>query len=603
MARPTLVHLLLSSLVISPSLAALYTSSSQLPRLSYDYVIVGAGTAGNVLANRLSENPRNQVLVIEAGISDEGNFAIQVPFMGATIVPNTIYDWNYTTTAQPGFNGRSIPYPRGKVLGGCSTVNIFVHSYGASDDYDKYAAVTGDPGWKWDNMKKYIPKHEKWTEPVDGSDSTGKYTPAKHGFNGVLPISLPGHQQDIDAKVIATTAELASEFPYNQDMGGGDVLGIGYVQNAIGGGQRSSSASTYLAQAINRPNLHVLINNQVVKLLPTGIHRGSVSFHAVMFATGAGSLPSIVWASKEIILSAGSIGTPQLLQLSGIGARSELSPLWIPTIVENPSVGKNLSDHVLVPTIFDVQPGSSVDPLLRDPNMFGAALQEWFATKTGILANGITNMLGYLRLPSTASIFSTVQDPSNGPKSAHWELIFTNFWVNPAVPQPAEGSFMGVPVILISPSSRGSTKITTADPFTKPTVNPNFLATQFDIFTLKEGIRAVLRFMRASALSDYVIGPNGDLATATTDAALEQFVRDSATTIYHPVGTAAMSPKGAKWGVVDPDLKVKGTEGLRIVDASVFPFLPSAHTQGPTYLLAHRAADLILADANNDRND
>ncbi|PPR03999.1 hypothetical protein CVT24_010492 [Panaeolus cyanescens] len=599
MHKSTFVSFVLAALYVAPSLAATYTQPYQLPRISYDYVIVGAGNAGNVIASKLSEDPNIQVLVLEAGGSDENVLPAIVPFLGPTLTPNTPYDWNYTVAAQEGLDNRSFAYPRGKILGGCSTANYMVHHYGSSDDWDKLASVTGDSGWSWDSVRQYRFQHEKMVPPADGHDTTGQWDPSLHGTNGPVSISLPGHSQTIDAKVIATTQELSDEFPFLPDTGGGDILGVGWTQNSIGNGQRSSSSTAYLRPASSRPNLHILLNAHVMKLLPTGINfrDGKPIFGGVMFANPSNRivLPFIVLASKEVILSAGAINTPQILMLSGIGPRSELNQHRILTLVDNPSVGRNLSDHVLLPNNFLAQGSESLDTLFRDGNAFQSALDQWTQHKTGPLANGVTNHLGFLRLPNNATIFQTEADPAAGPKASHWELIVSNFWLNPSAGIPATGNFMTIIAALISPTSRGFVKLASSDPFAKPIIDPKLVTTPFDKFAMREAVRAVKRFVGASAWDDYIIGPYGSLA-ADDDAGIDAHVRQWSSTVFHPVGTAAMSPANAQWGVVDPNLKLKGAHGVRIADASVLPYVPNAHTQGPVYLVAHRAAALIKAD-------
>ncbi|KAF8960242.1 hypothetical protein BDZ97DRAFT_1905968 [Flammula alnicola] len=577
--------------VVAPSLAVIYTDPSQLSTSSYDYVIIGAGNAGNVIANRLTENPNIQVLVLEAGVSDVGVLAAIAPFLAPTLTPGTPYDWNYTVTAQAGLNNRTFPYPRGKLLGGCSTANYMVHQYGSSSDFDKLAADSGDSEWSWSNIKQYIYKHEKIVPPTDGHNATGQYIPANHGTSGQLPVSLPGNSQTIDAMVIAATQQL-SEFPFNPDMGGGNVLGLGWTQSSIGAGVRSSSSTSYLRNAVSRPNLTVLLNATVQKLVKTSSWRGQPVFRSVKFGA-PGATPSYVYATREIVLSAGSIGTPQILLLSGIGPKADLTALGIPTIIDNYSVGKNLSDHVLLPNIFEVNGNDSLDGIIRG-DAVPAAMAQWTANKTGPLANGVTNNLGFLRLPSNSSIFSTVPDPATGPNASHWELLVSNFWLNPYVSIPPTGSFMTIISALISPTSRGYVQLASSNPFAAPIINPNFLTTAFDVFAIREAVRAVKRFASAPAWSGYVIGPYGDLA-GTTDDQIDAHARALSSSVFHPVGTASISPEGAKYGVVDPDLTLKGAIGIRIVDASVLPTIPNAHTQGPVYLLAERAADIIKA--------
>ncbi|KAF9039539.1 alcohol oxidase [Hymenopellis radicata] len=579
------------------STAKLFTDFSELSYHTYDYVVVGAGTAGNVIAARLTEDSAISVLVLEAGVADNDILPAQrIPLLGATLTPNTIYDWNYTVVPQPGFNGRDFPYPRGRVLGGSSTVNYMGYSHGSSEDWDRYAALTGDDGWKWDNMEKYARKNEKLVAPADGHNTTGQFDPTQHGFQGPLLTSLTGNDGiPLDEHVLATTQELASEFPFRLDMTGGSqgVLGIGSFVSSIGNGERSSSATAYLHPSLDRPNLDVLINAQVTKLVNTGVSDGLPSFHGVQFAVSEDSPVQTVYATKEVILSAGTIGTPTILLLSGIGNATELEALDIPVYVDNPSVGSNMTDHALVANVYEVTSSGTYDDLLRNSTLMAAAKAQWQTTRTGPLTAGVGNHVGYLRLPDDSAIFETVPDPSAGPQSSHFEILMANLWLVHGVSVPSTGYFTSFSTIVISPTSRGDLKLTSANPFTHPSINPNSLTTEFDIFAMVESVKTVKRFLTASTWDDYIVGPVRDLANATTDAEIEQFARNNAQSILHMLGTASMSPADADWGVVGPDLKVKGAEGLRVVDGSVIPFMPNCHTQGPIYMVAERAADLI----------
>ncbi|KAF7431184.1 hypothetical protein PC9H_006905 [Pleurotus ostreatus] len=581
--------------------AVLYSSPTEFVPRDYDYIIVGGGTAGSVVASRLTEIPDVSVLVLEAGISHEGIINSQIPLFCTTLTPNTPYDWNYTTTPQAGYNNRSVPYARGRMLGGSSSVNYQVFMRGSADDWNRYAAVSEDDGWNWNNMQQYIARNERVTPPADNHNTTGEFIPSHHGFsNGsAISISLPGRSTPIDDRVLQTLQEQSDEFPFNPDMGGGDVLGIGWMIASIGHGQRSSAATGFLEPALPRDTLDVVVNSHVTKLVQTGTEDGVPSFHCVEFAEAAGAETKRVCASEEIILSAGSIGTPVLLQVSGIGNRDELTSLGIETIVHNPSVGKNLTDHPLLAGVWTTKGNDTLDSMFRDASLLDSYVTEWTDNRTGPLVSPIANHLGWLRLANNASIFETVEDPASGPNSSHWEIIISNFWAVPGIPMPAEGNFVTITTALISPTSRGELQLVSSDPFEPPLINPNFLSTDFDIFALKEAIKAIKRFMSGSAWEDYIDAPYGDFANANTDDEIEAFVRNSAASIYHPLSTAAMSPRGAGWGVVDPDLKVKGVEGLRIVDASVIPYMPNAPTQGPVYLISERGADLIIADLDD----
>ncbi|KAF9528607.1 hypothetical protein CPB83DRAFT_929274 [Crepidotus variabilis] len=579
------------------AIARIYERFEDLPVVKYDYVIVGAGTAGNVLANRLTENAKVQVLVIEAGPSDEGVLAATAPFLAPKLTPNTPYDWNYTVVPQIGLNNRTYAQPRGRLLGGSSSANFLLHQFGSSDDYDRLARITGDVGWSWSKMKKYIFKHEKIVPPTDNHNTSGQYVPANHGTIGMVSVSLRGFFETIDAKVIAASKELSSEFPHLPDGATPEnILGLGWAQQTVGGGVRSSSSTSYLRNANTRPNLSVLIKTQVIKLINTGSENGRPAFRGVEFATGPSQPVNFVFAKKEVILSAGSIGTPRILLLSGIGPRDDLAKVGIQIHIDNPSVGDNLSDHVLIPNVFEVRGNASLDGLQRDPAQLQSALDEWTASKTGVIANSRSSHIGFFRLPKNSTLFLTTADPASGPKAAHWEMIVSNFWNNPSTPLPPTGNFLSLTAVLISPTSRGSVKLASADPFDKPLINPKMVTTEFDKFAVREAVRAVKRFAAAKAWSDYVIGPYGSLA-GTSDAEIDSHVRQGSSSIHHPLGTAAISSADARKGVVDQNLKVKGAMGLRVVDASVWPFLPSAHTQGPTYLVAERAADIVILDS------
>ncbi|KAF9500024.1 aryl-alcohol oxidase precursor [Pleurotus eryngii] len=592
MSFGTLRQLLLIACLALPSLAA-----TNLPTADFDYVVVGAGNAGNVVAARLTEDPDVSVLVLEAGVSDENVLGAEAPLLAPGLVPNSIFDWNYTTTAQAGYNGRSIAYPRGRMLGGSSSVHYMVMMRGSIEDFDRYAAVTGDEGWNWDNIQQFVRKNEMVVPPADNHNTSGEFIPAVHGTNGSVSISLPGFPTPLDDRVLATTQEQSEEFFFNPDMGTGHPLGISWSIASVGNGQRSSSSTAYLRPAQSRPNLSVLINAQVTKLVNSGTTNGLPAFRCVEYAEQEGAPTTTVCAKKEVVLSAGSVGTPILLQLSGIGDENDLSSVGIDTIVNNPSVGRNLSDHLLLPAAFFVNSNQTFDNIFRNSSEFNADLDQWTNTRTGPLTALIANHLAWLRLPSNSSIFQTFPDPAAGPNSAHWETIFSNQWFHPAIPRPDTGSFMSVTNALISPVARGDIKLATSNPFDKPLINPQYLSTEFDIFTMIQAVKSNLRFLSGQAWADFVIRPfDPRLRDPTDDAAIESYIRDNANTIFHPVGTASMSPRGASWGVVDPDLKVKGVDGLRIVDGSILPFAPNAHTQGPIYLVGERGADLIKAD-------
>ncbi|KAF8972090.1 hypothetical protein BDZ97DRAFT_1901272 [Flammula alnicola] len=590
-----LVSFFLSSPFVGPSQSVILTQVSQLQTLTFDYIIVGGAYAFGHKITKLTSSS----LCIPSSASDQGMIQLQAPFIAPQAAPHTAVDWNYTVIPQSGLQERTFPYPRGRVLGGTSSINYLFQQYGSSEDWDRISRVVGDAGWAWSNMRQYI---QKTCAPADGHNTSGQFIPSLHGSDGVFPVSLPGFNQSIDSRVIATTRQLA-EFPFNPDMSGGDqsLLGVGFLQSSSGGGIRSSSASTYLAQANSRPNLTVLINVTVLKLVQSGTANVLKSFRSVQFSPSPQTPSTIVTARKEVILSAGAIGTPQILLLSGIGSSTDLKTFNITALIDNSSVGGSLIDSPFLPNVFSVGQ-DTLDTILRNSTLFGDAMVQWVAQKTGLLADSLVNTLGWARLPTNSTIFTNVTDPAAGPNSPHYEFIPTcthheiyprTFFIAPNVPFPTDGTFLTMVTTLSCPTSRGNLKLSSANPFDKPLIDPRYLTTDFDIFAMRESVKAVMRFLKAPAWSDYDVRLTGPLINATTDSTIDTYVRTLSSSVFHPAGTAMMTSTTLTVGVVNPDLTVKGADGLRVVDASVFPFLPSTHPQGAIYLLAERASDII----------
>ncbi|KAF7376522.1 Aryl-alcohol oxidase [Mycena sanguinolenta] len=459
-----------------------------------------------------------------------------------------------------------------------------VYTRGSKEDYDRWANVTGDDGWSWNQLIPYMKKNERFTTP--SNETTRKFSPAVHGFNGINTVSLQGFPTVIDSRVIQTTTELA-EFPFNLDMNSGYQLGIGWEQQTVKNGSRSSSATSYLApQFVSRPNLHVLLHARVTRALQTNSNN---TFRTVEFVEDLGGEKFTLTAGKEVILSAGSIGTPNILLHSGIGNSSTLSSLGIEPVHNLPSVGQNLTDHALIYLSFLVNSSGTWEDAERNATLAAEQLAQWNTTRTGPLIDSPTPQIGWLRVPDNSSIFKQFPDPAAGPNTAHYELIFASGLFG--VPPPT-GNFISIVPAVVSPASRGSLTLQSNDSLSAPLIDPNILGSEIDLFIMREALKSAFRFASAPAWQNFVISPFGVNSTDSDDE-LDEFIRENGGSVFHPSGTAKMSPKGANWGVVDPDLRVKGLDGLRVVDLSVAPFIPAAHTQFAAYMIGERASDLI----------
>ncbi|KAJ7891790.1 aryl-alcohol oxidase [Mycena leptocephala] len=625
----------------------IYENVAHLPRLEYDFVIVGmeivlfkgwwnSRPSGG---NRLTENPKISVLVLEAGVSNEGVISSTIPFLINDLLLPNIYEWNYTTTPQPGLNGRVLKYLRGQFSWRFKTNNQFeprlkrtcwedaVHTVssfssnatfskstdlmfytrGPRDDFDRYAKLTGDPGWSWDRIFPYFLKNEKWVPPADLHDTKGQFNPAVHSTHGMNPVSLSGFAWPAGNLVTAATKELHDEFPFNLDMNSGDPLGVGWLQLTVGGGKRSTSATSYLEPIAQRKNLHVLLHAQVTRLVNPNHANGILMFGGVEFVQ-PGLSPFIAKATKEIILSAGTVGTPHILMHSGVGDATALRALGIPVLLDNPSVGQNVSDHVSVGLSWSVNSNKTIESISQNATAFNEAFAQYNKTHTGPFVEVGSTNVGWLRLDPQSEIFEEFPDPSAGPTAPHIELIFSAGFTLRSAATP-QGHFMNIGAVMVTPLSRGSITLNSSNALVPPLIDPQFLASDFDLFVVRDGLKRAQRFVTAPVFKDYILAPTVNIANLTSDE-LDQFIRNSAGTISHLVGSAGMSARGARYGVVDPDLTVKGIARLSIIDASVLvrsqyfnciatlintlkPIVPSAHTQAATYVIAERGADLV----------
>ncbi|KAK1231420.1 hypothetical protein PQX77_005463 [Marasmius sp. AFHP31] len=570
----------------APAFSKLFDSITDLPSKDYDFVIVGGGTAGSVLANRLSEDPKTKVLVVEAGIDNANVQDIIVPFLGPGAFESAA-DWNFTATPQRGMFNRTFTLPRGHVLGGSSSINFMTWNRGSDDVWDNFARLSGDPGWSWESVEKYNRKVSRLTPPQDGHNTTGQVIPSAHG-NGSVLTSLPGFPSELDPIVTGTAKSLGK---YNEDLNAGDMIGFGFVQNSIGNGERSSAATAYLVPALERANLDVVINSRATKVFasqPSGDEEPVID--TVQVAQSENGSRFNISASREVILSAGVFGTPQLLLLSGIGPKDELSELEIPVVLDSPDVGKHLADHPLLAIYYEVNSNSSFDPVLRsESTMIPPLLEQWESNRTGLLVVPVGgNTAAFLKNPPD---FLSGQDPSSGPRSGNIEMIFCNgFEPLGPTPFPSTGRFLTVLTAVVSPTSRGTVTLRSANPFDDPVLDPELYTTDFDIQTMVQAMKTVDEFVHEPRWNGYIKQP---LVQFEDDQDRENYARNNSITVNHSVGTARMGPGGVPDGVVDPSLRVKGVKGLRVVDASVFPQIPENHPQALAYIIAERAFDLI----------
>ena len=525
---------------------------------SFDFVIVGGGTAGCLLANRLSADPDVSVLLIEAGGSDR-RFWINVPVGYLYNMGNPAVDWCYRTESDPGLNGRSLAYPRGKVLGGCSSINGMIYMRGQAADYDGWRQM-GNQGWGWDDVLPYFRKSENH---FDGETE-------HHGGDGEWNVARQRLQWEI-LEAFADACEQAG-IPRIPDFNTGDNEGVSYFQVNQKDGLRWNTAKAFLRPAMNRPNLTLWTHTQTEKLLFDGRRASALRVHR------RDSTAQTVAARREIILSAGSIGSPQILELSGVGQGELLAERGIETLHALPGVGENLSDHLQVRAAFRVSGVSTLNTRIKSLGGRAAMALDFALRRRGPLTMS----------PSQLGVFCK--------SDASRETANLQYHVQPlsldAFGEPVHGfDAFTASVCNLRPESRGSVHVRTGSFRDAPAIAPNYLSAPADRQVAADALRLTRRIVAQQALERYQPeefrpGPDIDL-----DEDLATAAGDISTTIFHPVGTCKMGSDDR--AVVDDQLRVHGLEGLRVVDASVMPAITSGNTNSPTLMIAEKAADLI----------
>lgn len=505
---------------------------------TFDYIIVGAGSAGCVLANRLTEDADVSVLIIEAGGPEEGVEAISTPLRLLELW-NTEYDYAYFTAPQEHCNGRRIHWPRGRVVGGSGSLNGMLYVRGHATDYDNWA-YQGNPGWDYENVLPYFKKSE------DFEGGANEY----HGVGGPLHVTVnyeihPTTQRIVDAC-------LEAGYPFNEDYNGADSEGVNIAQMNTKDGQRHSSAVAFLRPALERPNLSLLTNAQVQNVELDGDRATGVTY------TQAGETRTVT-AAREVILSGGTISSPHILMVSGIGDPAQLEPHGIKVKHALPGVGKNLHDHSLAPVIYegDVPPPTNLAVIPLHAQAF---------------------MRSDPRLPA----------PDMQPLFFHVPLYTGD------TQEPVTGSAYTLCAGGVSPTSRGEIRLTgptMADPLE---LDPNLLETEYDVQTLVTNIKMMREIATQPALAEITTREIYPGPEVQTDDELAEYARNSLQSYHHQVGTCKMGRD--EMAVVDHELKVHGIKGLRVIDASIMPVVPTGNTNAPTYMIAEKGADMIKAD-------
>jgi choline dehydrogenase len=527
----------------------------------FDYIIVGAGSAGCVLANRLSENPRNRVLLLEAGGSDQ-RWDVRIPLAVSKLWLNPDLTWGFMSEPEAELNGRQLPIARGKMLGGTSSLNGMMAIRGHRADYDGWREI-GLNGWGWDDVLPWFRKLERhWRGD----------TP-EHG--GLGPLNVEPHPAPSPLMANAVAAARALGYPITDDFNGARTDGFGMPDFTTRNGRRCSAADAYLLPALSRPNLEVRTGAVVTRVL---LSEG----RAVGVEVDRGGWIEQVMAAREVVLSGGAINSPQLLLLSGIGSGAHLQEMGIEVVRDSPDVGANLQDHPGAGLEFDLDPRLAFDRSLRLDRLTGSFLR-WWATGKGIMG-----------APPLAISANVATGPDPDVVDLHFLLIplsiFSRVWF-PGVRKPF-GARMGAMWSLNYPRSRGWVKLASADPLAHPRIAFNLLSDPVDQAAMLGGYRSLRSLLDQPALADVtgaIRRPDKDL---TSDDEVMAYIRETAATAYHPSGTCRMgSDAGA---VLDGALRVRGVTGLRVADASVFPRLPGGNTNLPVIMVAERAADFIL---------
>ncbi len=539
----------------------------------YDYIVVGAGSAGCVLANRLSADPAIRVLLVEAGKRD-WNPLIRVPVMASFFMRHRFHNWGYYTEPEPGLANRKISWPRGRVLGGSSAINGMVYIRGNRGDYDHWAQL-GLRDWSYEKVLPYFRKSENFLDRnLEGASQF-------HGDGGHLPVTRPP-TNDIRYDAFVEAGRQAG-FPVNRDFNGEKQEGFGRYHFTIRDGERWSTARSFLTPVRNRPNLTILTGAQLLRVVLTNARASGIEVKV-------GNEKRIITATQEVVLSCGAITSPTALMHSGIGAADDLRKHGISVVADRPAVGRNLQDHLTVRVMHATEvPDRLYD--LRRIDRAALSVMRALLTRTG-------NATAF---PLEGGAFIRSREEIEYPDlQVHFfpGVPATNGLRLPFAKPPAgvyDGYGFAGTICQLRPESRGDISLRSADPFAAPVIRANYLSTETDRLTMRAGVkvlREVLQQPAFAALKSREVMPGPDIES---DAAIDRYVAENAGTVYHPVGTCRMGIDPDS--VLDEELRVRGVDGLRVADASVMPTLVSGNTNAPTIMIAEKCADLMLRAA------
>lgn len=530
---------------------------------NFDYIIIGAGSAGCVVANRLSENPAHRVCLIEAGPPDSSPL-IHIPFGVIGLIREGRHNWGYNTQPQAALNGRRLYTPRGRTLGGSSSINAMVYIRGHQQDYDDWAAA-GNPGWSWRDVLPIFKMHE----------NNELLTNVYHGQGGPLNVTNVAEPNPLTAHFISAGQELG--FPFNPDFNGATQAGVGPFQVTQKEGRRCSAAKAFLSPVRSRTNLTVLTNALVRRVVIENGQAVGVEYEP---ANTPGE-PRLLQAAREVILCGGAINSPQLLMLSGIGDREHLVSQGISCQHHLPGVGQNLQDHLDMTLIVREKTRHSiaVSPMFLPRLLRG--FFRYFTKRKGFLASNAAEAGAFLSV-------------NGDPQRPDIQLHFIPALLRDHGRQLTPGFGCTIHVCQLRPRSRGSIRLAKADPRVAPQIDPGYLSDPEDMETLLKGVKLTRQFFHTAAFSGTYAGDDSPRAEQQDDNALREDIRERAETIYHPVGTCRMGSDAL--AVVDNRLRVHGIGRLRVADASVMPTLIGGNTNAPCMMIGEQAARFILED-------